>query len=163
MTPCEGAPAAGERWDWAELRALCLREARHVLGPSAAAEDAAQEATLRAWRNRGACRTPEAPAPWIAAIARREALRALPDRREILTEPNEERPTAGTEDAVLDRLAVAGAVRRLGADDRRLIVARYWDDLSYGELADGLGMPVSTVGVRLHRVRLRLRETLVSE
>src|SRR5947207_1070509 len=65
-------------WDWAALHSHCLRSAQRVLGAQPAAEDAAQEASLKAWRHRAQCRTPERPEPWVAAIARREALRALP-------------------------------------------------------------------------------------
>src|SRR5690242_9660887 len=64
-------------WDWAAVRATCWREARRVLGASAAAEDVAQDAVLKAWRQRASCRSPEHPLAWVAAIARREALRAV--------------------------------------------------------------------------------------
>src|SRR5919197_3714887 len=79
----EQAHAAGPiGWDWSWARALCLREAQRVLGRNAAAEDAAQEAVIRAWRQQARCRTPERPAPWIATIARREALRLVAGDRE---------------------------------------------------------------------------------
>src|SRR5919199_4866170 len=63
------------RWDWGAVHAICLREARRVLGADPAAEDAAQEATFRAWRYSTQCRSPDHPVAWLATIARREALR----------------------------------------------------------------------------------------
>jgi hypothetical protein len=46
-------------WDWEKVRALCLDEARRYLGTSTAADDAAQEAAIRAWRHQTHCRTPQ--------------------------------------------------------------------------------------------------------
>ena len=69
MTTATQPAGRGHDWDWASVRALCLREARRVLGPATTADDAAQEAAIRAWRQRAHCRTPRRPNPWIAAIA----------------------------------------------------------------------------------------------
>jgi RNA polymerase sigma factor (sigma-70 family) len=147
-------------WDWAAARSLCVRQAQAVLGPGAAAEDAAQEALVRAWRMRAKCRTPEAPGPWLTAIARREALRAAARRREA---PLEEAPPPAApshEPRAVLRLTVAAAVATLPEDDRRLLSGRYWKDLSQPEIADRLDMTEGAVRVRLHRIRARLRENL---
>src|SRR4051794_41348361 len=60
-------------WDWATVHRLALREARTILGPGPDAEDAAQEAAMRAWRRRATCR--DAPGAWVRTIAQNEALR----------------------------------------------------------------------------------------
>ena len=49
-------------WDWGWVRTTCWEEARRVLGPSAAAEDAAQEAAIKAWRHHASCSHARAPA-----------------------------------------------------------------------------------------------------
>jgi DNA-directed RNA polymerase specialized sigma24 family protein len=41
------------------------------------------------------------------------------------------------------------------------LVGRYWQDLPYSELAEQFGVAEATVRVRLHRLRLRLRNILV--
>jgi RNA polymerase sigma-70 factor (ECF subfamily) len=163
MTTYSPPAASGHDWDWAGVRALCLREARRVLGPSTTADDAAQEATIRAWRQRARCRTPSCPNPWIAAIARREALRVLSQRREQpLAAPGDEAaedPRRGPDlDAALD---VRRALSRMDGQDRWLLIGRYWQDLPNSELAEQLGVTEVTVRVRLHRLRLQLRKTLV--
>jgi len=149
----------GSDWNWTEVRALCLREARRVLGDSSAADDAAQEAALRAWRRRACCRTPGRPGPWIGAIARNEALRVLARRQEQPLETASEAPSGGGADvAALD---LRRALRTMDGQDVQLLVGRYWQDLSDSELAEQFGVAEATVRVRLHRLRLRLRNILV--
>ena len=150
-------------WDWARISALCLREARRVLGStSSAAEDAAQEAVLRAWRHRAKCRNPEHPEPWIAGIARREALRAMSRRTELPLDhhPDVADPRQDLSDFA-DRLAVRRALVVVDGKDRQLLVGHYWQDLSNAELATQLGLAEVTVRVRLHRLRRMLRQKMV--
>ena len=148
-------------WDWTLVRTQCLREARGVLGSSGPAEDAAQEATVRAWRRRDSCRTPERPAPWIATIARNEALRqvrpAPADSLEESVLPAED----SHEDEVLGRTDLARAIDRLPGVDRKLVRGRFWDDLDYRQLALLLDISEGTARVRLHRALNRLKEALV--
>jgi RNA polymerase sigma-70 factor (ECF subfamily) len=147
-------------WDWAAARTVCLRQARAILGSGAAAEDAAQEALVRAWRMRDNCQTPEAPDPWLSAIARREALRVAARRRERpLEEAGDPAAPSHEVEAVL-RADVARAVSTLPDDDRQLLGERYWRDLTQSEVADRLQLAEGTVKVRLHRIRARLRENL---
>lgn len=156
-------PVRGPEWNWTDVRALCLREARRVLGATSAADDAAQEAAIRAWQKRERCQTPARPDRWLAAIARHEALRLLAQRRELpLEDPDSSPAVADAREP--DRLAaldVRIALRGLDGQDVRLLVGRYWQDLPYSELAEQCGVAEATVRVRVHRLRLRLRNTLV--
>jgi RNA polymerase sigma-70 factor, ECF subfamily len=150
-------------WDWGHVRALCLREARRLLGPSsAAADDAAQEAAIRAWRHRSCCRSASTAEAWVARIARREALRALTHRPEASLERHPEiaDPRHDTDDLV-DSLDLRRAISALDGQDLRLLLGRYWQDLSSGELAMQLGLAEVTVRVRLHRIRQRLQDMLM--
>jgi RNA polymerase sigma-70 factor (ECF subfamily) len=146
-------------WDWSALHAHCLRSAQRVLGAQTAAEDAAQEASLKAWRHQAQCRTPDAPEPWVAAIARREALRALPAPLLPLTDVAEP-VDPGHERQAIRRIDVARAVGGLSAADRRLLLARYWGDCTQEQAAALAGMPATRAKVRLHRARARLRAAL---
>jgi RNA polymerase sigma-70 factor (ECF subfamily) len=127
-----------------------------VLGPGGEAEDAAQEALVRAWRRRESCRTPEEPDGWVAVIARREAIRLASRRREA---PVGEVPdTAGEPPGEPDPLDVLRvAIDAMAPQDRGLLVGRYVLDLSHRELARRSGLNEGTVRVRLHRLRSRLR------
>jgi RNA polymerase sigma-70 factor, ECF subfamily len=144
-------------WDWTSVHRLALREARAVLGPGPDAEDAAQEAAMRAWRRRATCR--EAPAGWIRAIARNEALRVAGRRRDEA--PLEAADAvAGDPASFADPRAVRAAVGSLEHGDRLLLLLRYWADLTQPDVARALQLPEGTVKVRLHRARQRLRLAL---
>jgi RNA polymerase sigma factor (sigma-70 family) len=126
------------------------------------AEDAVQEAMIRAWRRRGACQSPDAPEPWLRTIARNEALRQL----ERINRPT---PPAGDisepdllsfdgpEEGLVRRLSVEQALAHLDEEDRRLIRLRYSLDFSDVAIAGMSGIAEATVRVRLHRVRKHLR------
>jgi RNA polymerase sigma-70 factor (ECF subfamily) len=163
MIKDESALAQG--WEWAGLRSRCLQEARRLL-PGADAEEAVQEALVRAWARRDACRTPDAPLPWILQITRNEARRLLQRRagrlRRVSVAPIPSEPAA-EDDALAGttvRLTVEQALARLADTDRRVLRLRYADDLTQAEVARRLGLPEGTVKVRLHRARGRLRALL---
>ena len=147
-------------WDWSLLHAQCLREARGVLGSTGTAEDAAQEAAVRAWRRRDSCLTPERPEPWVATIARREALRlARPPR----ADPLEEAAVIAEEsheEHVLGQADIERAIAHLPGPDRQLVRGRYWDDLDYRQLARLLHISEGTARVRMHRALARMRDAL---
>jgi RNA polymerase sigma-70 factor, ECF subfamily len=147
-------------WDWETIRVACWREARRIVRSGALAEDIAQEAVIKAWRHRASCRSPERPLPWVAAIARREALRAVATRQseplDAAPDPRTPAPAPSIDLAVDVRRALAELPER----DRLLLLARYWQDLTQQEAADLLGMPGGTAKVRLHRIRSRLRPAL---
>lgn len=154
------APAPPDpQWDWAELRETAGRVAHQVLGDSHEADDAVQEAMIRAWRRRATCRSPEAPHAWLRQIARNEAVRwsarVTPTPMEEL--PVETADAQATEEVVIDRVFLAQALRGLRSDDdRRLVVLRYELDLPDVAIAKVLGIAESTVRVRLHRLKKRL-------
>jgi RNA polymerase sigma-70 factor (ECF subfamily) len=158
-------PALGAGWEWAGLRSRCLHEACRLL-PRADAEEAVQEALVRAWARRDACRSPEAPLPWILQITRNEARRLLERRaqcpRFAPIEPASSEPEV-EDDALTStttRVTVEQALAGLHDGDRHVLRLRYSDDLTEAEVARRLGLPHGTVKVRLHRARRRLRALL---
>ncbi|MEV2216600.1 RNA polymerase sigma factor [Streptomyces sp. NPDC050997] len=75
------------------------------------------------------------------------------------------------EETVADRVAarvsaqavgreLAGALARLPARHRDVLLLVAWADLGYGEVARALVVPVGTVRSRLHRARRKVREAL---
>ena len=53
---------------------------------------------------------------------------------------------------------VVDAVTALPEPERDALMLHVWEGLSYGDVADALGVPIGTVRSRLHRARQRLRE-----
>jgi RNA polymerase sigma-70 factor, ECF subfamily len=150
------------RTDWVRLRQYCLQEARRVLRDREDAEEAAQEALLRAWRHR-ASRRSDAWMPWVRTIARNEALRIAAQRslsaQRELHEDAEPPDRAGALEleGVAESLSVRALLRPLRERDRDLLKLRYEEDLTNPEIARRLGLPEGTVKVRLHRLRVRLK------
>jgi RNA polymerase sigma-70 factor (ECF subfamily) len=155
-------------WDWAGLRRRSRAEALRVLGDAHTADEAAQEAVTRAWRQRARCRDPHRPEPWVAQIARNEALRLRAGEKkqvDMALRVAEERISAEftSEDQLISRLSVQQALSALTLEERRLIDLRYKDDLAQPAIASILGMPEGTVKVKLHRLRQRLRKVITEE
>ena len=57
---------------------------------------------------------------------------------------------------------LAGALARLTAGERDVLLLMAWAGLSYDELATALGIPLGTVRSRLHRARTKVRAALTN-
>ncbi len=55
------------------------------------------------------------------------------------------------------------AIRKLEVVDREILLLREFEQLSYGEIAELLKLPVNTVRSRLFRARMALRELLLEK
>ncbi len=131
------------------------------------AEDAAQEAFIRAWRHLPRYR-PRAPfRHWLYRIAI-NAMRDMVRRRREEVDIEALPLTAdgeGPEEAWerQERIAqVRAAVLALPEASRAVLILREYEGLSYREIAQTLGIPVGTVMSRLHYARSRLRDRLAS-
>jgi RNA polymerase sigma-70 factor (ECF subfamily) len=153
-------------WNWHAARATCLRETRRLLGDPEAAEDATQEALLRAWKARTRCREAASASAWLRAIAANEARRvAACNRRPPVPldghEPVDPRSELG--DPQLGAIALGQLLAALSLPDRQVLHLRYVAGLTQPQIAERLGLPEGTVKVRLHRSRARLRTLLTNE
>jgi RNA polymerase sigma-70 factor (ECF subfamily) len=153
--------AFGRRSDAYLGRALGL--ACYILGDANEAEDATQEAMMRAWKARRSLRRIESFDAWIDRIlvnTCRERLRRKRTRREV-AEPDER--AADSRDAfgaLLARDSIGRALISLNGDQRTVVVLRYWRDLSLEQIAERLGWPLGTVKSRLHYGLAAIRERL---
>lgn len=145
-----GAPAA-------------LGAARRITRDAALAEDAAQEAFLRAYRALGDYRHESSFAAWIRKIAVRTAIDLV--RRRRPEDPLAEGVLAGGseekhhEDADLLREALAS----LSPLDREILLAREVEGAPDQEVARRFEMTVTGVRVRMHRARKKLRARFQEE
>ena len=147
--------------EWGSVLRLCLQETRRILGPGARADDAAQEATIRAWRYWDRRSHSDAVGAWVRTIARHEAYRiAGRARRETLTSELDSSASEDPHAGCVEAVAIRSALRAIDERDRRLLLARYWEELPHAETAHRLGMTEATVRVRLHRLHNHLRTVL---
>jgi RNA polymerase sigma-70 factor (ECF subfamily) len=145
----------------------------YVISPDGDAEDAAQEAFVKAYGALGRFR-PDAPfRPWLLSIVANEARnrrRSTRRRAGLALRAAEDRPLGDAapspESAVLaneTRARLLAAVNALRDEDREVIGARYFLDLSEAEAAQALAIPRGTVKSRLSRALDRLRAQLGAE
>ncbi|HXZ99015.1 MAG TPA: sigma-70 family RNA polymerase sigma factor [Candidatus Binatia bacterium] len=143
-----------------------VRLAYGLLRDSSLAEDAAQEAALRAWRHRGRLREGSDLRPWFLAIVVNcsRDLRRSPWWRRRAELPPVERPDAGGDAGYSAEIGdLRQALLRLPDRDRLIIVLRFYLDLPHEEVAAITGMSVEAVRVRTYRALRRLRIDLASE
>ena len=168
------AAKAGDQHAYGQLierhQAVAFRAAWLVTGSAAEAEDATQDACVKAWLALWRFR-PEAPfRPWLVRIAINEARnrrRGAGRRATLLLRlgpeivGGESAPSAEAEVlAGEERARLASAVGRLREDDQLVIAARYFLGLSEAETAIALGVRRGTVKSRLSRALGRLQTEL---
>jgi RNA polymerase sigma factor (sigma-70 family) len=142
------------------------------LGPQSAA-DVVSEVFLAAFRNRGRYHADRLDArPWLYGIATNmisQQLRAEGRRARLLTAVPAPPSTEFPFDDISDRMAaerlrpvLRDVLAGLSPDDRELVLLVAWAELTYGQTAEALGIPVGTVRSRLHRVRAKVRRAIES-
>jgi RNA polymerase sigma-70 factor (ECF subfamily) len=165
----EGALANRDATDAAE-RVLRLagveldrayRLAGLILGDGHEAQDATQDALLRAWRAAASLRDPAGFQAWFDTIlvnVCRDRLRARGKVR-LLALDNAVSIGAPRDPFrdVLDRDEALRAVAILDDDLRIVILLHYGADLTLEGVADRIGWPVGTVKSRLHRALAQMR------
>lgn len=150
---------------------LCYR----MLGERVEAEDAAQEAFLRAYLNLQRY-DPQRPfKTWLLSIASNYCIDRLRRRRlqwmSLDDEPTADRLALSSDEpepepAALTRehsAAVQALLGELSPDYRAVVVLRYWYDYSYVEIADMMDTTESAVKSRLFRARQVLADKLGEE
>jgi RNA polymerase sigma-70 factor (ECF subfamily) len=143
--------------------------AYRMLGDSAEAEEAAQEAFLRAYTQLATFQPQYKFSSWLLSIASHYCIDLLRRRRLTwLSIEDEEAPAEalvteepGPEDTMLHKeqeTAVRKMLSALPPDYRLPVVLRYWNDLSYEEIAEATHSTVSAVKSRLFRARAMLAQ-----
>ncbi|MFC0028942.1 SigE family RNA polymerase sigma factor [Micromonospora chaiyaphumensis] len=127
-----------------------------LTGNLAEAQDAVQEAYIRAWQRWSTVRGYDDPEAWVRVVASRIAVsrwRSLRSRaRAYLRHGAEESIPAPTTDTV----EVVAALRRLPEEQRTAIALYYLCGMPVAEVARETEAPVGTVKARLSRGRAAL-------
>ncbi len=134
------------------------------LGNDAEAQEAAQEAARRAWAARDRYDPSRPFYGWYYRILKNLCLNERARRATRARFRPDSVPPAPAADALVGRQAREQALQRaiegLAAPQREVLELRHFQDLSYAEIADALGVPEGTVMSRLFRARAALRAAL---
>ena len=159
----------GDRQAFGELvhyyREGVINVVYRMCGDANLAEDAAQEAFIRAWQHLPRYQPRSPFRNWLYRIATNVAMDVL--RRERETVDIENVPLVATSldpEIAVERYERAERVRQavlaLAPASRAVLVLREYEGLSYKEIADTLDIPAGTVMSRLNYARTQLREML---
>jgi RNA polymerase sigma-70 factor (ECF subfamily) len=143
------------------------RLAGFILGDAREAEDATQDAMLRAWHQRDSLRSLASAQPWfdriLVNVCRDRLRRRRPRIGWLSVEEGDVPPTADPFSGLIARDAVLRGLTRLDPDHRIVLVLRFWADLSLEAIAERLEIPVGTVKSRLHYAMRDLRAAIGSD
>ncbi len=157
------------RWE-RPIYALAYR----VIGHEQDARDVCQETFLRAFRGIAAFKGQAKFSSWLYRIAlnlcrdwirreRRTPVVQPPEGIDLTELVSEQGPTESIEDIVARRdmsRLVARAMRALSEEQRTAVVLKEYQGLTFQEIADMLGCPLSTVKTRLYQGLTLLRREL---
>ncbi len=129
-----------------------------VLGDHQLAEDAAQEAFARALMGLRRLKRPEKFGAWLGQICRNVAIDMARRHRRPFGSDADVAAATPNDGAALE--AVRQAIDGLPAAMKEVVVLRYYDNCSYEQIADVLGLSRTTVNGRLTRAKRKLAQQL---
>lgn len=144
---------------------VCYR----MLGTPTAAEDAAQEAFIRAYQALDRYDPERSFATWLLSIASNYSIDQLRKKKVTILSMDSDRhawlappdPGPSPEKAALDnekQVLIQAILAELNETDRAAVVLQFWHDYSYEEIAETLDLSTSAVKSRLFRARRLLAE-----
>jgi RNA polymerase sigma-70 factor (ECF subfamily) len=144
----------------------CARYARHMLGNREDAEEAVQDAFVRAYRSLGRYEDRQRFAGWLMRILvnRCRTAGARRQRRARTFVPAELALPDAVEEHPAERAAwreeIERALTRLDREQREAFLLKHVEELSYGEMSEITGVGISALKMRVKRACDRLRQLL---
>jgi RNA polymerase sigma-70 factor (ECF subfamily) len=140
------------------------RYAVAAVGDRDMADDALQEAFIRAYRSLATCRHPDRFGAWFFRILTNQCRNAVSRRRDGGGLDGVDPPGGDRADAALERGELGerleAALARLTPEQREAFVMKHVEDRSYEEMAELLGVGVDALKMRVHRARNALRSLM---
>ena len=157
------AAQTGDRVAFAELLRpeyrSAFRLAYGLLQDVDEAEDAVQEAAFTAWRRIGNLRAGAVMRPWFLGIVANRCRSVKRSRWWSVTKTDPPEVEAPSTDLAAS-VDLRRALRRIGHEERLVLVLRYYLDMPYEEIAATLGTTPKAVRTRVERAIRRLRPIL---
>jgi len=142
----------------------------NILRSPQSAEDATQEAVLRAYQQISALENPKALSGWLSRIVQNVARDMLKKHAPIPAsslndgEQRFERQAPARDTGILEIEERHGqlrkAVAKLSPDQAAVVTMRYMEELEISEIAERLGKKPNAVAALLHRSRATLKRAL---
>lgn len=162
--------------NWAWLKGLVFS----IVGDAGEVDDVLQDICVRVISKIDTLRQPERFRPWLAVLARRQALRHRQQRAArpvplslgLFTQDEELGAVKSDEKAGESFLAIENreqyrkiweAVQSLPEKYRQVFVLQHAGDLTYGQIAEVLDVPITTVQIRLVRARRMVCDRVAGE
>ena len=151
--------------------------AYRLLGDYDEAADAAQQGFVQLYTSLPTIDLDRPLRPWLFRTIRNRCIDVIRQRRTVSltgTQEGEEGETAALADQLADadplpeelaeradlQQLLSAAIARLPARYREVVALRYATDLTFGEIAEALGIPENTAKIHFHRAKALLREAL---
>lgn len=137
-----------------------------ILRDSDRAEDATQEAFVKAWREIPRLRDVDRFDAWLRRLvvnACHDEGRRVKRRAEVSLLGASNRFVVDSSAAMVETDRVERAFRQLPLDQRTVLVLQHYLELSHGEIADTLGIPIGTVKSRLRYGVAAMRAALEAD
>ena len=155
--------------NWIWLKGLVYS----IVGNADQIDDVLQDICVRVIRKIDSLREPECFRPWLAVLARREALKYRQRRAQMPKQLQEDyAELAGDEKAQHSYGSIEQkelyqkiikAIRALPEKYRQVFMLQHAGDLTYGQIAEVLDIPITTVQIRLVRARRMIYNEVVNK
>jgi RNA polymerase sigma-70 factor (ECF subfamily) len=146
-----------------------IRYARRFLFDSDEVKDIVQEVFIKAYMNIKSFNVSQKFSPWIYRIAHNQFINEIKKKQGRFSVPLFEFDTMfphlvateTTESMSMQKEQaeeMEGILQMIDQKYREILVLYYWEDLDYRSIANIVGIPVSTVGVRLNRAKAMIKK-----
>jgi RNA polymerase sigma-70 factor (ECF subfamily) len=134
-----------------------------MLNDRAAAEDAVQEAAIKAWRKLPSLRERSAIEPWFFSIVANECRSVRRGRWWSVLKFPELRKDSSAQDQHASALDLDRALDRLSAEERLPLLLHFYMDMTFDQVGNVVGISMTAARSRIYRALDRLRSDLQSE
>jgi RNA polymerase sigma-70 factor (ECF subfamily) len=148
-----------------ENQALVFKVCRMYADSEADFEDNVQEVGLQLWRSFGNFKGKSKISTWMYRVALNvcmSQLRKKKKQEKVKQSWPDYAPVEDPEGEVVmseRRQSLSEAIKELGEVDRAVILL-YLEEQSYQDISEIMGMTVNNVGVRINRIRNKLKEII---
>lgn len=149
-----------------EIEHSVYRTAFYVLGNEQDAMDASQEALIRIYTKIHTYQEKAKFSTWVQRIVTNVCIDKFRKKKETISIDQHELTLYDKQNVEQEveragmAVEVREAIQRLPDHQRTVVTLRYMQDLSYGEIAEVMNMPLNTVKSYLYRARQQLQELL---